>query len=418
MVHTDGKRTKRRFGPTKADRRRAERAAEEVNHRLALGQYEPLRREPEPIPFDSFAEAWLRTEVLLPTERQAGDHLAPGTARSYASHVRVHLVPHFAAANLRRIDTEQVQAFYDRCIEAGRPRSPRTIEMVITTLGVMLAHAKASGIVVGNAVREWKASRRRPGRRRSAATKTVTRDMVLTAEEMARLLGAARHHAHGYYALFLFLTDTGARLGEATALRWTDVDLDAGTARIERSFSSGRYLGLTKTGGQRTVELSSRLREALAATRPDLYPEDALAFPNAEGGFIDPTNFRRRVFDRVVRKALGSGHRRVTPHTLRHTFASLHLSRGTNLFWVQYTGGWRSPQVLLDTYAHFLPTELQGFADALTAPDGTMRHRKEPASAGTGRPLAGTPVRSRPSVVSAPGIEPGTGGLRVRCSAS
>ena len=34
-------------------------------------------------------------------------------------------------------------------------------------------------------------------------------------------------------------------------------------------------------------------------------------------------------------------------------------------------GGWRSPQVLLDVYAHFLPSELHGFADALTHPRGT-----------------------------------------------
>ena len=71
---------------------------------------------------------------------------------------------------------------------------------------------------------------------------------------------------------------------------------------------------------------------------------------DAEGGFIDPTNFQRRVFDRVVRKAFGRNHRRVTPHTLRHTFASLHLARGSNLLWVQNMGGWQSPQVMLDTY--------------------------------------------------------------------
>ncbi len=170
--------------------------------------------------------------------------------------------------------------------------------------------------------------------------------------------------------MFLLLSGTGARFGEAAALRWSDIDLEGGTARIERSFSSGRYLGLTKTGGQRTVELSSRLQAALASQRPDLFPQDALAFPNTDGSFIDPTNFRRRVFDRVVRRAFGRDHRRVTPHTLRHTFASLHLARGSNLLWVQNMGGWQSPQVMLDTYTHFLPTKLSGFADSLTAPSG------------------------------------------------
>ncbi len=86
-----------------------------------------------------------------------------------------------------------------------------------------------------------------------------------------------------------------------------------------------------------------------------------------------PNYFRRRVFDKLVKRALGENSKRITPHSLRHTFASLHLSRGTNLLWVQRQGGWRSPQVLLDTYTHFLPSELHGFADALTDQNGPIR---------------------------------------------
>jgi hypothetical protein len=45
--------------------------------------------------------------------------------------------------------------------------------------------------------------------------------------------------------------------------------------------------------------------------------------------------------------------------------------------WVQRQGGWKSPHVLLTTYAHFLPTEIHGYADAIakvrTASDGPIR---------------------------------------------
>ena len=79
------------------------------------------------------------------------------------------------------------------------------------------------------------------------------------------------------------------------------------------------------------------------------------------------------MFNKIIRR-LGSHRSRITPHSLRHTFASLHLSTGTNQLWVQRQGGWKSLSVLLDTYAHFMPSELsgRGFADALTAPDGPM----------------------------------------------
>jgi integrase len=82
---------------------------------------------------------------------------------------------------------------------------------------------------------------------------------------------------------------------------------------------------------------------------------------------INSANFRQRAFNRLVRKALGRD-RRFTPHGLRHTFASHHLARGSNLMWVQQAGGWSSAKMLLDVYGHFMPTESRGFADALTAP--------------------------------------------------
>ena len=159
-------------------------------------------------------------------------------------------------------------------------------------------------------------------------------------------------------------------------------------------FSSGKQLGPTKTGRARTVELSSRLLAELGAEHPDIYAPETLAFPGQRGQMQDPNNFRNRIFSRIVRRALGAN-RRVTPHTLRHTFASIHLSRGTNLLWVQQQGGWTSAKTLLDTYAHFLPSEVAGFADVLAAPDGTIRHHPSRATSpayGTTRRKAKTSV--------------------------
>ena len=57
--------------------------------------------------------------------------------------------------------------------------------------------------------------------------------------------------------------------------------------------------------------------------------------------------------------------RRFSPHGLRHTFASLHLARGTSIKWIQSRGGSASAKLVLDLYGHFLPSDYRGFADAI-----------------------------------------------------
>ncbi len=185
----------------------------------------------------------------------------------------------------------------------------------------------------------------------------------------------------------------------ASALLWVDVNLDSGTARIRRSFSDGKTLSTTKTGRERTVELSSRVLAALAESKPDIVGGESLVFPNRSGGFIDPHNFRARAFRRIVERALGPN-RDFSPHGLRHTFASLHLALGTNIKWLQNMGGWASAKLLLDLYGHFLPTESTGFADAIGGSKRQYTAPKQRAVAASSRVTAKR--RARPKGLMAP----------------
>jgi len=309
VTHYAEKRRRKRVGSKKGDKGEAEEIARKINAALALGIFEPEKKGPEPIPFNRYALDWLRREVELPIERAAGGALAPATAQLHRRHVRRYLVPFFGAKDLRELRVTDVQAFYDRCLETGRPPSERSVEMVLATLRRILARAEAHEEIPRNPVEVWKKSR---GRRRRSSLHRLDAENVLTSQELQKLLRTAESHFREAYPIVLFLADTGARLGEASALRWIDLDLERGTARIARSFSGGRYVSVTKTGRERILELSTRLREVLAGERPHIFGEDALVFPNEAGGLLDPHNFRERVFRRAVTKALGAG-RRFTP---------------------------------------------------------------------------------------------------------
>ncbi len=405
VTHFQGKRRKKRIGPTKADKRKAEKIADEINARLAVGTFRPDPPEEVALPFDRYATAWLRSEVQLPLIRRVAGALAPATASLHERHVRLYLAPFLGALDIRGIRVAQVQALYDRCLETGRPPSERSIDMVLGTLRRILAYAEAREEIGRNPVEVWKRSR---GRRRRSMGSRLDSQNVLSSDELHEVLAAARETAPGYFPMILFLADTGARLGEVSALRWSDIDLDVGSARIERSFSDGRHLGPTKTGHSRNVELSQRLRVELARVAPDVFSEDALAFTNRSGGFINPHNFRRRVIKVIASGCFGE-ERRFTPHGFRHTFASLHMARGTPLKWIQSQGGWASAKVLLDTYGHFLPTETFGHANALTsAPE---RPQTAPADKPARREVRGirkSRAGRRGYVAPRAGLEPAT----------
>ena len=102
--------------------------------------------------------------------------------------------------------------------------------------------------------------------RKGAGLQPIDRTKVLSTEELGHLLSVARVEFPEFYPLILLLADTGCRIGEALALRWSDVDLVTGIVRIERSVDHAGRLGLTKTRRGRVVELSTRLREVFASS--------------------------------------------------------------------------------------------------------------------------------------------------------
>jgi len=419
VAHFGGVKKKLRIG---ADEHLAEEKAAAINRALARDEHETVAptlaafrdsidstrgshndsasEEAAPVTLAALAEEWLRKEIDLPRERGHEDAVAPKTAKLHEAHLRLRILPVLGDRPVAEIGIADVRKLYDACLEKGDLRTheerraevlrrrvvsggkrsharkeeppdyqptPHTVDVTIRTLGRVLAFAEERELTTRNAVAAWKRAR---GRRRGSGVQPVERKKVLDSAELARFLDRAKADFPDSYPFVLFLADAGVRLGEATALRWIDVDLEARVARIRRSYSDGGHLSPTKTGRERVVELSSRLVAALAPLRPDVFGDESLVFPDEDGGFIDPQNFRARVFRKLVERELGKG-RDFTPHGLRHTFASLHLARGTNLKWIQAMGGWASAKLLLDLYGHHLRTENAGYADVLSqAPNG------------------------------------------------
>lgn len=133
-------------------------------------------------------------------------------------------------------------------------------------------------------------------------------------------------------ALCLFMFGTGARIGEACALTWADVDLSSGTVVIHQ----------TKVLDTRTAHLHPRLIAALANIGGNRCPDDAV-FRYAGPGSV------KQVWDNAVERA---GIVRLTPHSCRHGFATTLLHKGLDVKTVAKLGGWKDAGTVLRTYAH------------------------------------------------------------------
>ncbi len=123
-------------------------------------------------------------------------------------------------------------------------------------------------------------------------------------------------------AIFETLYSTGCRISELTSLKWGDVDFARGTAIV-----SG------KGGKDRLVIIGSKARDALSALRDFSSPSDSDALFLSERGLPASPRFVERRMKRYLSEAsLASD---ITPHKLRHSFATHLLDSGADLRSVQ-----------------------------------------------------------------------------------
>jgi integrase len=185
------------------------------------------------------------------------------------------------------------------------------------------------------------------------------RTRYLTPEEAEQLVAAAAPHLR---PLLLFLIGTGARLSEALGLDWRHVDLAGGNGAGRAIFWD------TKGGGRRVAALPPRIVAELAGLghregavfgwRPrgaGRGPLVAYADKERQAGGQIKTAWRGA----LRRSGLDASQPGLTPHDLRHTYASWHYARHRDLLRLKAEGGWSST-ALVERYAHLMPAGLAG----------------------------------------------------------
>ena len=141
-------------------------------------------------------------------------------------------------------------------------------------------------------------------------------------------------------SLVWLLLLTGLRIGELLALRWQDVDLDAGLLRVRRTLYEGHFDEPKTRSSARTVPLSSRGLLILSRFKTGLEAPETLVFRTSQGTPLCRRNLRNRQLDPVCEELKIP---KIGWHTLRHSNATLLDAVGTPLGTVQSLLGHSSP---------------------------------------------------------------------------
>jgi integrase len=258
---------------------------------------------------------------------------------------------------------------------AGEPLSARTVRYCATILRAALQSAVDADLLPRNP-----ADKADPPTAKQAKAPEMHAWRV---DELRMFLDWT--HGHRDRTAWLTLAHTGMRRGELLALRWRDVDLDAGTISVRRSVGAVRVKGQgeriiegsTKTDRPRLVDLDAVNAAALRAHRRErgalslaLARPDALVFGDVFGKHLHPTRFSRRFTEAVARcrRELGDAAPAVIRlHDLRHTHATVLLAAGISVKMVSERLGHANATITLGVYAHVTQAMGRQAADTFAA---------------------------------------------------
>ena len=292
-----------------------------------------------------FAERWDRDWISL--------NLSAKSLERYRQILRLYAIPHIGAVPMQKLRAAHLAELYANLLRTGghkgRPLAAATVGYTHRVLHRMLGHAATWGVVATNV-----AALVRP------PPVTESEIMILTEEQ----IGAMLRHLEGrtLRPIVSFLLGTGARRGEALALRWKDVDFDNGIVRIERSLEQTkaglRFKSPKSRHGRRNVAISPWILAELKAHRTrqqerrlslgqgKAAPDD-LVFARWDGAVRAPHWLTQKFAQAMAALKINA-----TLHGLRHTHVSQLIAAGLDVLTVSRRIGHASAAITLDVYGH------------------------------------------------------------------
>jgi integrase len=338
-----------------------------VGRRDAERNAQKLRQAEEAIekagpPLAQYFEYWLK--------EHASRRCAPKTLERYCE-LGAYLIRELGDVRLNELATSKIQEAIHRLQDhggrrteaepCGRALAPKTVRHLGTLLYTLLSDADRLGVL--------QIAHPMANRRVLLPKLTKRRPAVLDERKLQTLFDRARDTR--LYPFIVLAAATGCRRGELLALQWSDLDFDTGLLTVSKSLEQTRGgLRVKSTKSEEPRQLGvpewaiDVLKEHQAEQNGDRrmfgadYSDHDLIFCQPDGNYYSPDRLGARVVE-LMRKV---GLHGVSLHSLRHSHASILLSKGVPPAVVSQRLGHADQNITLSIYSHALPADARAAA--------------------------------------------------------
>lgn len=307
-------------------------------------------------------------QVFIPAKKV---DCAKKTIAYYKSALKNHIYPEFGDHRLPEITSAQLSSFFLKKQTSGLAHS--TVLGIYVTLNQLLTMAYFDESISRNPLDKVK----RPRQRKNEKTQGVD---AFSADEANVILKYAKQEPLKWRTMIYLLLMTGMRRGEACALKWEDIDLQAHRITVKGSIGytpeDGVFHEQTKTGEQREVywgnedaerdvltEVLKQYRQeqrAAVLRRTERLKKDGkplemrkIAMPEyvfTERGAADPIH--PDAVNRYFKRFKETYGIEIHAHKLRHTYATIAIANGADIAGVSGNLGHKDINTTFKVYVH------------------------------------------------------------------
>jgi integrase len=345
FINHNGVRKSKKIGK---DKRLAKEVAIKLEAKLTLKDFDMESFNRKVPTLKKYGEKWLQ----LPNK--TGEI----TLQKYKRALEMHVYPVLGNRQIDQVKRKDFKGMFDGLLIKGMAES--NFQNIKSPLSKIFNHAIDAELIEVNPLSGLNYSKQR------------TIDIKpLSEEDSFTFLGAAKEYRDGrFYPHFLTLLRTGLRIGELLGLQWNDFDFKNRQILIQRHMVNAIPVDKTKNKTTRTVDMTPHLTETLKTFQREKMKKSLKAgVPFPEWCFTlkrkpkPMTDRRLSVVMKEILEMAGLPDMRV--HDLRHSYATIRLSRGHNIGDVSYQMGHSSIKITFDTYTHWIPGRFQNEVDDL-----------------------------------------------------